>query len=53
MKRGFEDRDIDEIMGWETDKSARIRRRYISRRAVVVARLSSLNPKLENETPNV
>lgn len=37
MKRGFEDRDIDEIMGWETGKSARIRSRYISRRAVVIA----------------
>jgi integrase len=36
MVRGFEDREIDEIMGWETGKSARIRRRYISRKAVVM-----------------
>lgn len=37
MRRGFEDREIDEIMGWETGKSSRIRRSYISRRAVVIA----------------
>lgn len=37
MQRDFADRDIDEIMGWETGKSARIRRRYISRKAVVIA----------------
>jgi site-specific recombinase XerD len=36
MVRGFEDREIDEIMRWETGKSARIRRRYISRKAVVM-----------------
>jgi hypothetical protein len=36
MVRGFEDREIDEVMGWETGKSARIRRRYISRKAVVM-----------------
>jgi len=36
MRRGFEDREIDEILGWETGKSARIRRRYISRKAVVI-----------------
>ena len=37
MSRGFEDREIDEIMGWQTGKSSRIRRSYISRRSVVVA----------------
>ena len=36
MRKGFEDREIDEILGWETGKSARIRRRYISRKAVVI-----------------
>lgn len=42
MGRGFEDREIDEIMGWETGKSARIRRRYISRKAVVVAAIERM-----------
>jgi hypothetical protein len=36
MHNGFEDREIDEILGWETGKSARIRRVYISRKAVVI-----------------
>lgn len=36
MRAGFEDREIDEILGWETGKSQRIRRRYISRKAVVI-----------------
>lgn len=42
MRHGFEDRDIDEIMGWETGKSARIRRRYISRKAVVLSAIEKL-----------
>jgi integrase len=42
MRRGFEDRDIDEIMGWETGKSARIRRRYISRKAVVISAIERM-----------
>jgi hypothetical protein len=33
----FDDREIDEIPGPEPGKSARIRRRYISRRAVVIS----------------
>ena len=37
MKRNFNDSVIDEILGWETGKSARIRRTYISRDAVVKA----------------
>lgn len=37
MQRGVEDREIDEILGWDTGTSARIRRRYISRKAVVVS----------------
>jgi site-specific recombinase XerD len=37
MRNGFEDREIDEILGWETGKSARIRRVYISRKAVVIS----------------
>lgn len=36
MRAGFEDREIDEILGWETGKSSRIRRKYISRKAVVI-----------------
>ncbi len=36
MHARFEDREIDEILGWETGKSSRIRRKYISRRAVVI-----------------
>ena len=35
MSRGFEDREIDEILAWKPGKSARIRRRYISRSAIV------------------
>ena len=42
MRRGFEDREIDEILGWETGKSARIRRRYISRKAVVEAAIERM-----------
>jgi integrase len=37
MRAGFDDREIDEIMSWEPGKSARIRRRYISRKAIVEA----------------
>jgi integrase len=36
MQRGFDDREIDEALGWETGKSARIRRKYINRKAIVV-----------------
>ncbi|MHA7870999.1 MAG: tyrosine-type recombinase/integrase [Hyphococcus sp.] len=42
MRHGFEDRDVDEIMGWETGKSARIRRRYISRKAVVISAIERM-----------
>lgn len=37
MQRQFDDPVIDEILGWETGKSARIRRAYISRDAVIIA----------------
>lgn len=50
MRRGFEDRDIDEIMGWETGKSARIRRRYISRRAVVISAIVRMREKSKKGT---
>ena len=36
MRAGFADGEIDEILGWETVKSTRIRRRYNSRTAVVI-----------------
>lgn len=42
MRAGFEDREIDEILGWETGKSARIRRRYISRKAVVISAIERM-----------
>lgn len=42
MAKGFEDREIDEILGWETGKSARIRRRYINRKAVVEAAIERM-----------
>ena len=45
MSRGFEDREIDEIMGWQTGKSSRIRRSYISRRSVVVAAIERFRAK--------
>jgi hypothetical protein len=46
MVRGFEDREIDEIMGWETGKSARIRRRYISRKVVVMNAIERMRRNL-------
>lgn len=45
MQRGFEDREIDEILGWETGKSARIRRRYISRKAVVISAIERMRKR--------
>jgi len=43
MRRGFEDREIDEILSWEPGKSARIRRRYISRsKAVVISAIERM-----------
>lgn len=42
MRAGLEDREIDEILGWETGKSARIRRRYISRKAVVISAIERM-----------
>lgn len=42
MRRGFEDREIDEILAWEPGKSARIRRRYISRKAVVISAIERM-----------
>ena len=50
MRQGFEDRDIDEIMGWETGKSARIRRRYISRKAVVISAIERMRNKPKKRT---
>ena len=48
MERGFEDREIDEMMGWETGKSARIHRRYISRAAVVRAAIERIRTNSKN-----
>ena len=45
MRAGFEDREIDEILGWETGKSARIRRRYISRKAVVISAIERMRQR--------
>jgi integrase len=45
MRAGFEDREIDEILGWETGKSQRIRRKYISRRAIVISAIERMRSK--------
>lgn len=45
MRAGFEDREIDEILGWEGGKSARIRRRYISRKAVVISAIERMRKR--------
>ncbi len=45
MRAGFEDREIDEILGWETGNSARIRRRYISRKAVVISAIERMRKR--------
>jgi integrase len=45
MQNGFEDREIDEILGWETGKSARIRRVYISRKAVVISAIERMRKR--------
>jgi len=42
MRRGFEDREIDEILAWEPGKSSKIRRRYISRKAVVISAIERM-----------
>ena len=45
MRAGFADGEIDEILGWETGKSARIRRRYISRKAVVISAIERMRKR--------
>jgi hypothetical protein len=45
MCAGFEDREIDEILVWEIGKSARIRRRYISRKAVVISAIERMRER--------
>jgi integrase len=45
MRNGFEDREIDEILGWETGKSARIRRVYINRKAVVISAIERMRKR--------
>lgn len=45
MHNGFEDRAIDEVLGWETGKSARIRRVYISRKAVVISAIERMRKR--------
>lgn len=45
MRAGFEDREIDEVMGWEGGKSARIRRVYISREAVVISAIERMRKR--------
>jgi hypothetical protein len=42
MHNGFEDREIDEVLGWETGKSARIRRVYITRKMVVTCAIERM-----------
>ena len=49
MHNGFEDREIDEIMGWETGKSARIRRVYISRKAVVISAIERMRSRKKQD----
>ena len=46
-RHGFQDRDIDEIMGWETGRSARIRRRYFRRKAGVISAIERMLRKLQ------
>ena len=42
MRKGFDDREIYEILAWEPGKSAGIRRRYISRQAVVLSAIERM-----------
>lgn len=42
IRAGFQDREIDESLGWEAGKSQRIRRRYISRKAVVISAIERM-----------
>jgi len=39
MAEGFEDREIDAILGWAPGKSERVRRHYISRKSIIKAGL--------------
>lgn len=41
----FQDGEIDEILGWETGKSARLRRVYISRKAVVISAIERVRKR--------
>ncbi len=45
MRKGFEDRVIDEILAWETGRSVRIRRKYITRKAVVISAIERMRGK--------
>lgn len=45
MDAGFEDSEVDEVLGWETGKSTRIRRRYISRRNVVISAINRMRER--------
>jgi integrase len=47
MQRGFEDREIDEALGWETGKSSRIRRKYIARKAIVISAIERMRRRTE------
>jgi hypothetical protein len=38
-------REIDEVLGWETGKSARIRRVTISRKAVVISAIERMRKR--------
>lgn len=49
MRAGFEDREIDGILGWEGGKSARTRRKYISRKAVVNSAIERMRKRTMNE----
>lgn len=50
MQRGFDDREIDEILAWEPGKSSRIRRRYISRKAIVISAIERMRQRPKKRT---
>lgn len=45
MRNDSQDREIDELLGWETGKSARIRRVYIARKAVVISAIDRMRKR--------
>ncbi len=45
MRAGLEDREIDETPGRETGRSARIRRKYINRLAVLIRAIERIRSR--------